>query len=439
MHASRPDGPRAWSIAALLFCFSIVNYLDKLVMGLAGVPIMQEFHLSPSQYGALGSSFYALYAVSGLLIGLLAVQRLSTKWLLTALVLIWTIAQFPIVFGSTLFALYAGRILLGVGEGPATPSAYHALYGWFSNTKRNLPTSLLLAGIGTGFLAGSPLLTAVIAGWGWRTGFLACGISGAAWMIAWAVLGADGPLNRPAAADEQVMGRVPWGRFWSDATVVANLVLAGCCYWMTGLSITWLAPYLQIGLGYSPRDTGWLVSIILGSQVVVQVALSFLSQRMLAAGWSSRISRGVVTGSAVVVAGLALVLATVVAGAALRVGLLAAAFTLPQVAFVIGPAIVAEVAPPSQRGTALLVTYSVITVTGLLAPIVTGWVVEAASGAVLVGYTNALWLTAGILVFGGIWGIARLDPEATRHRFARLPVPQPAATATSLSVYSGGL
>ena len=428
--APQTDGPTAWGIAALLFFFSMVNFLDKLIMGLAGVPIMREFQLSPSQYGTLGSSFYFLYAISGLLVGLLAVHRVSAKWLLAALVLIWTVSQVPIVLGSSLFALYLGRILLGVGEGPAMPSAYHALYGWFSNEKRNMPTSLLLAGVGTGFLIGSPLLTHVIAEWGWRAGFAACGALGLAWLVAWAALGADGPLNRPGTAARSA--HVPWGRFWSDPTVVANLVLASCCYWMTGLSITWLAPYLQLGLGYSARDTGWLVSVILGSQVVVQVALSFASYRMLQAGWSSRISRGLVMGGAVLVAGLALVLATAVDGAGVQVLLLATAFTLPQIGFVIGPAILGEVAPSSQRGTALLVTYSVITVTGLLAPIVTGWIVQLAGNAMLAGYTHALWLTAAILVFGGAWGAFRLNPEATRLRFAgdlaRLPVLAPMAT-----------
>lgn len=413
------NGRRAWGIATLLFLFSMINFLDKLVMGLAGVPVMREFHLSPSQYGTLGSSFFFLYAISGLVVGLLVVQRASPKWLLAGLVLIWTLSQVPMVLGSSLMALYVGRVLLGVGEGPATPSAYHALYGWFTSDRRNLPTSVLLAGIGTGFLIGSPVLTHVIAAYGWRAGFLLCGAIGAAWMLAWSVLGADGPLIERRGSPGAGEARVPWRRFWSDPTVVANLALASCCYWMTGLSITWLAPYLQLGLGYSPRDTGWLVSVILGSQVVVQVAISFVSHRMLLSGVSSRLSRGVVVGACVLAAGAALALATAVEQPTAKVLLLTAAFTLPQLAFVIGPAIVGEVAPASQRGTALLVTYSVITVTGLLSPIVTGWVVQAAGASPLVGYTHALWLTAAILALGGLWGLAWLNPEASRERFAR--------------------
>ena len=52
-----PNGRRAWIVAGLLFLYSVVNFIDKLVMGLAAVPIMKEFGLKPAQYGALGSSF----------------------------------------------------------------------------------------------------------------------------------------------------------------------------------------------------------------------------------------------------------------------------------------------------------------------------------------------------------------------------------------------
>jgi len=414
------NGRQAWLVAILLFFFTAVNFMDKLVMGLAAVPIMKEFQLTPSQYGAAAGSFFFLYAVSGLLVGLFVVQHVSPKWLLVALVLIWTIAQAPLVLGSSVLALYAGRILLGIGEGPATPSAYHALYGWFTSDRRNLPTSVLLAGVGTGFLVGPPLLAHVIADFGWRSSFLLCACIGLLWMAAWVLFGADGPLiarhDNPVAEPN----RVPWRTFWSDPTIVGNAVVALCCYWLTGLSITWLAPYLQLGLGYSPQDTAWLVSVILGSQIVVQVSISWMSHRMLLAGRSSRVSRGMVMSASVLLAGMALALATVTEQPALKILLLTAAFTMPQIAFVIGPAIIGEVAAPSQRGTALLVTYSVITVSALLSPMITGGLVQASGEDPLTGYTHALWLTGLVLALGGCAGMAMLNPEATCARFRQI-------------------
>jgi MFS family permease len=379
---------------------------------------MKEFSLSPTQYGAIGSSFFLLYAISGVVVGLFFVQRASPNWLLLVLVAIWTVAQVPIVLGSTLAALYAGRILLGVGEGPATPSAFHALYGWFSSDKRNLPTSVQLAGIGTGFLIGSPLLTSVIAAYGWRAGFMTCAALGLVWMVAWILFGADGPLLKHDEAAGPAVDRVPWRKFWTNPTVIANLAVASCAYWVTGLSITWLAPYLQLGLGYSSSDTGWLVSAILGAQIPLQLGIAWFSHVLLASGRSSRISRGLVLGVCVVLAGLAMTAATFVQIPTIKLLLLSAGFTLPTLTFIIGPAIVGEIAPTAQRGTALLITYSVITVSGLLSPVVTGWVVQQAGAAPLDGYTHALWLTGAIVILGGLWAARGLDPEAARARFA---------------------
>lgn len=361
--------------------------------------------------------------------GLFVVRRVSPKWLLVGLVLIWTVSQLPLAFGGSLLALYVGRMLLGVGEGPATPAGYHVLYGWFTSAQRNLPTSLLIAGNGAGFLIGAPLLTHVIVGFGWRAGFLVCGGAGLLWLAAWIAWGGDGPLlaEEPAGSAQP---RVPWPRFWTDPTVVATLAVATSSYWILGLSITWLAPYLQLGLGYSQSDTGWLVSVILGSQIVVQFAISYLSQRLLAAGWSSRVSRGLVNGAVVVAAAAALVTASAVEQPSVKILLLAVAFTLPQMSFVLGPAMLSEIASTSQRGTALLVTYSVITLAGLASPIVTGWVVEAA-GVSVTGYVHAFWLTAAVLAVGGIWGLVALNPERSRMRLLQRSVGAPQTLAAS--------
>ena len=46
----------AWRITFLLFLFMVVNFADKIVVGLAGVPIMTDLKLEPEAFGLLGSS-----------------------------------------------------------------------------------------------------------------------------------------------------------------------------------------------------------------------------------------------------------------------------------------------------------------------------------------------------------------------------------------------
>jgi hypothetical protein len=70
-----------------------------------------------------------------------------------------------------------------------------------------------------------------------------------------------------------------------------------------------------------------------------------------------------------------------------KVALLSLGFLLPTTTFILGPAMVSEVAPTRQRGTALLVTYSVITVAGFISPAVMGLALQSAGQDLVAGYS----------------------------------------------------
>ncbi|MFX9008151.1 MFS transporter, partial [Acinetobacter baumannii] len=77
---------RAWTITILLTVFMLINFLDKIVLGLVAVPMMDELHLSPKQFGDIGSGFFWLFAIGGVLGGFLA-NRCRTRLLIFAMVL----------------------------------------------------------------------------------------------------------------------------------------------------------------------------------------------------------------------------------------------------------------------------------------------------------------------------------------------------------------
>src|SRR5882672_3024440 len=108
----------AWKITFLLFLFMLVNFADKIVVGLAGVPIMTELGLEPESFGLLGSSFFFLFSIAAIVVGFI-VNRIATRWVLLVLALVWALAQFPMVgtVGFTTFLIC--RVILGAGEGPA--------------------------------------------------------------------------------------------------------------------------------------------------------------------------------------------------------------------------------------------------------------------------------------------------------------------------------
>ena len=154
-----PQG--AWKITFLLFLFMLVNFADKIVVGLAAVPIMTELKLGPQQFGLLGSSFFFLYSIAAIVVGFI-VNRIDTRWVLLVLATIWALAQFPMVGTVGLTTLLVCRVVLGAGEGPAFAVATHAIYKWFPDEQRTLPTAILSQGSAFGVILAVPALNWVI-------------------------------------------------------------------------------------------------------------------------------------------------------------------------------------------------------------------------------------------------------------------------------------
>src|ERR1700739_3087336 len=123
----QPTPKGGWKITFLLFLFMLVNFADKIVGGLAGVPIMTDLKLEPEQFGLLGSSFFLLFSISAIVGGFI-VNRVQTLLVLLVLALIWALAQFPMVGPVGFTTLLICRIVLGAGEGPAASVAVHAVF-----------------------------------------------------------------------------------------------------------------------------------------------------------------------------------------------------------------------------------------------------------------------------------------------------------------------
>src|ERR1043165_1975159 len=107
----------AWRVTFLLFVFMVVNFADKIVVGLAAVPIMTELKMEPKLFGLLGSSFFFLFSIAAIVVGF-SVNRVAARWVLLVLAVIWALAQFPMVGTVGLTTLLICRIILGAGEGP---------------------------------------------------------------------------------------------------------------------------------------------------------------------------------------------------------------------------------------------------------------------------------------------------------------------------------
>ena len=104
-HEQRPARPgSAWVIAVLLALLMLVNFLDKVVIGLVAVPMSRELGLSPSQFGLVGRALHWLFALSAVAGGFVASRR-PTRMLLLLMGASWALLQLPMLLVSSMWRL----------------------------------------------------------------------------------------------------------------------------------------------------------------------------------------------------------------------------------------------------------------------------------------------------------------------------------------------
>jgi MFS family permease len=420
--AAEPTPNGAWKITFLLFLFMLVNFADKIVVGLAGVPIMTELKLEPEAFGLLGSSFFFLFSIAAIVVGFI-VNRIATRWVLLVLALIWALAQFPMIGTVGFTTLLICRIILGAGEGPAFSVAAHAVYKWFPDEKRTLPTAILSQGSAFGVILAVPALNWVIVNYSWHYAFGALGAVGLMWAVAWLILGKEGPLV-PTAVMATNEPRIPYFQLLTSRTFIGCVAATFGAYWALSLGLTWFTPFIIKGLGFSQQDAGWISILPWVFGAVTVLLTGWISQVMLARGFTTRGARGVLGAAPLIVGGSILAMLPHVQPGGLTIALLVVGSGLCGSIYVVCPPMLGEFTPVSQRGAVLAIYGALYTLAGILAPAVMGSVIQHAATP-FEGYMTGFTINAVIMMASGVLGLALLWPNTERGRLTREDAAQP--------------
>lgn len=411
----------AWLITAMMLCFMLVNFLDKVVLGMVAVPLMAELHLSPARFGLVAGAFYWFFSLSTVLVGLI-VDRIATRWLLLVMGIGWACLQIPIAFAGGVASIIICRVLLGIAEGPAFPVSVHAVYKWFPDDRRNLPVAVIAQGAGLGLVLAGFLIPAISAHWGWRANFIVLAAAGTAWSLMWVCFGSEGTLRdgaRPAfglaATHAGESQRLPWQKLLLDRSVVLLFLMGFCAYWLLGVTLTWVPAYLEKGLGFDSMAAGRWYAVVTVAGMPCTLIMSALSQRLLRRGVVTRVARAWVACGCMAVGALLLgVLVTAPLPATFKPLLLAFASSMPGVAVTLSPVMLGEIVPFSQRGACLSFFTAFGNIAGLVAPMVMGLFVQHYGADDVRGYEAGLLSGGALLAVVSVAGFCWLDPARSR-------------------------
>jgi MFS family permease len=438
----------AWTMASLLFVYMMINFADKAVVGLAAVPIMRELDLTPKQYGALGSSFFLLFSLSGMLVGFQANRR-PTRWIILLLAASWAVVQFPMIGAVSFTTLVVCRVLLGVGEGPGASVALHAVYKWFPDEKRTMPTAILSQGAAIGVIVALPVLNWIIVHYSWHWAFGALGLVGLVWVVVWYFVGREGPIEdlpsqlagaerpgyaqaerpgyaqaeRPEYAQAERLGyaqaeRVGYGHILLAPTFVGCVLACFGAYWSLTMGLTWFTPFVVKGLGIPQSSAGLIASLpwVMGASTVL--LSGWISQVLVGRGVSTRVARGVLGAVPLILGGVLIGFLPFVSGVGAKIALLVVGTGLSGPIYVVCAPMIAEFTPTLQRGAAIAIFGAIYSLAGVIAPYANGSVIERAATA-LDGYQTGYLICAGMQMAGGLCGLALMWPARDRDRVIR--------------------
>ncbi len=268
----------------LLFAAGVVNFLDRSSLSIANGTIRAEMHLSATQMGWLLSAFSLAYGVAQLpLISLL--DRVGTRAVLGAGLLVWSTAQMLTGLVRTMPLFLVLRVLLGVGEAPFYPAGVRSVREWFSARTRGRATAVMSMSQTLGLAAAPPVLTGLMLWVGWRAMFALLGGAGLVVAVAW--LGLHRARGATAFASEEgvgVSGESAWGFLLRQRTAWGMMLGFGGINYTNWLYTAWLPGYLQAERHVSVARSGWLAAIPFLAGALGMAASGLLADRMAARG-----------------------------------------------------------------------------------------------------------------------------------------------------------
>jgi ACS family hexuronate transporter-like MFS transporter len=219
----KPTGNYRWTICALLFFATTVNYLDRQVLSLLKPTLEDEFGWSNSDYANIASVFQFLYAISMLFAGRF-IDKLGTKKGYAWAIIIWSLAAmmhaYAIPVGETIttalgligvtvlpvsvIGFMVSRALLGIGEAGNFPAAIKATAEYFPKKERSFATGIFNSGTTVGAILSPLTVPWITAQWGWEAAFLLIGGIGFLWLIFWFMY-YDKPENQKRLSREELL------------------------------------------------------------------------------------------------------------------------------------------------------------------------------------------------------------------------------------------
>ena len=386
-----------WIIVLLLFLVYMINYLDRVALSITVPMIEKDLALNAEQFGMIFGSFFFGYAVFNF-IGGLAVDKFGATLVMGLAVGLWSLFCGLTAVATGFYSMLVLRVLFGMAEGPICASANKMINGWFPKKQAATAVGFLSAGSPLGGAVAGPIVGYLALAFGWRPAFMIIFAIGIVWMVVWFFIAANSPdKHKHVSQEAHSLG------YYLKQPIILVTAFAFFCYnYILFFFLSWFPSYLvqQHHLDIKQMSLTTMIPWIVG---FVGLALGgYISDKIFNLTGRLLLSRNIVLVVCLLMAALCVGLAGTVSSVVPAVLLMSVSIFFLYVTGAIYWAIIQDVVHKSRVGGASGFIHLIGSVSGIVGPIVTGYIVQSTgkfdSAFILAGTIAALGAVLVLLV-----------------------------------------
>jgi ACS family D-galactonate transporter-like MFS transporter len=280
------EAVRRWAILGLLCLAFIAAYVDRQNLAAAVIEpgFKNYFKLSPVERGWLHSAFFWSYLVLQIPSGWL-VDRFGAKRMLAFGFVIWSLTSAATGLSTTFTALFVFRMFLGVGEACVNPAGMRWIRFNIREEQRGLAVGIYQASAKIGLAIGVPIAGILIGAFDWRAMFIILGIGCMLWLVPWMLLVRDDD-RQIEASQQKASGAppVPFSRVLASPVIWGTVLGTFAYQYFLYFTVTWMTTYFAERRHLDLSSTYLFSFVQYFGMAVVAILAGWVADRMIRNG-----------------------------------------------------------------------------------------------------------------------------------------------------------
>jgi len=288
-----------WTVCALIFFATTVNYLDRQVIGILKPLLESDLGIGEKDYSHIIMAFQLLYGVGMVIAGKL-IDKFGTKIGYGVSVILWSIAAMGHALARGVWGFGFWRGFLGISEAGNFPAAIKSVAEWFPKKERALATGIFNSGTNVGAIIAPLAIPAMVVAWGWQSAFIITGAIGFIWVVLWFIFYEVPQKHKKVSAGElayihsdvdeqaETKEKVPWIKLLQYRQTWLFFIGKGLTDPIWWFYLFWIPGWLSTvrGAGLDVKSFGLPLAFIYTMTTVGSIGGGWVSGYMIKRGMS---------------------------------------------------------------------------------------------------------------------------------------------------------